>query len=398
MDKIDSKKYFVYMRISDDDYDKSLENQEDVLKKVAEDNGIQREKCTLINETKSWSRKSERPKFKNMIKTLKEDREKHKSNVENREYGGILFFKIDRLARNDKDFESLLAILDAGYKFISATETIENTPTGRLLFRMLASFAVFETEKHGSRQSIAKIHNLIKKNYKSLWGDLSIFWYEKLEKDESKKTKPVKQIKKQAMMVRRIYDLYIENWGKKQHTEIYEEVDKEFKWALTKYFIKYGKTTKSKHISNVLYNNNAFKYDGFFEYELNINDELIHNYLKAIFDEKNNSNMQDIKSQGILKMWGKIKFVFFDPAIAIITPEMREKVDEIIKKKKKKETREDNSVLSSILFLWIDGKEYKFLKPDVKKEKHYYHRKKVGEITYSIAEHKIIKSIKKRNE
>jgi DNA invertase Pin-like site-specific DNA recombinase len=62
----------------------------------------------------------------------------------------------------------LLKLLDAGYEFISATETIENTPTGRLLFRMLSSFAVYESEKLSNRQSIAKIHNLILQKFDSL--------------------------------------------------------------------------------------------------------------------------------------------------------------------------------------------------------------------------------------
>ena len=47
------KKYVVYTRISDDEYDKSLDNQDDIIRKVAEEKGILRKDCIVFSETKS---------------------------------------------------------------------------------------------------------------------------------------------------------------------------------------------------------------------------------------------------------------------------------------------------------------------------------------------------------
>jgi len=56
----------------------------------------------------------------------------------------------------------LTNLLNAGYSFISV---IENTPTGKMLFRILAFFAVYKNERLGNRMSYSYIFNLINKNY-----------------------------------------------------------------------------------------------------------------------------------------------------------------------------------------------------------------------------------------
>jgi DNA invertase Pin-like site-specific DNA recombinase len=35
-----NKKYFLYTRVSNDDYDKSIDNQKDILEKIAKEKGI----------------------------------------------------------------------------------------------------------------------------------------------------------------------------------------------------------------------------------------------------------------------------------------------------------------------------------------------------------------------
>lgn len=80
-----------------------------------------------------------RKKFKEMIRFAK----KHAH-----EYDGILFYKIDRAARNLKDFVELEE-LESRYDlpFIAITQPVENTPTGRMLRRTLATMAAFQTEQ-----------------------------------------------------------------------------------------------------------------------------------------------------------------------------------------------------------------------------------------------------------
>src|ERR687894_758161 len=68
-------------------------------------------------------------------------------------FGTVLVYKLDRLGR------SLLVIVDghdrlqgAGVSLRSATEPIDtSTPSGRLIFQMLASFAEYERETIGER-------------------------------------------------------------------------------------------------------------------------------------------------------------------------------------------------------------------------------------------------------
>ncbi len=161
-----SKKFFIYTRVSDNKYEKSIDNQDEILRKLAFNDGIDKDNIVLKSETKSWKKWSNRSEFEEMLDILEKDELKYRWKPEYREYGGIYFFKIDRLARNDWDFQKIFNLLDAWYIFKSATETIENTPTWRLLFRMLSSFAIFESEKLSSRESVANIHNIILKRFK----------------------------------------------------------------------------------------------------------------------------------------------------------------------------------------------------------------------------------------
>jgi DNA invertase Pin-like site-specific DNA recombinase len=75
------------------------------------------------------------------------------------ELDGILFYKIDRAARNLKDIVSLEELeSDHDLPFISITQPVQNTPTGRMVRRTLATIAAFTTEQQGLdvRDGIAK--------------------------------------------------------------------------------------------------------------------------------------------------------------------------------------------------------------------------------------------------
>lgn len=64
------------------------------------------------------------------------------------DYDGMLFYKIDRAARNMKDLMSLEEIENEyGLPFISVTQPVENTPTGRMIRRTLATIGAFQTEQ-----------------------------------------------------------------------------------------------------------------------------------------------------------------------------------------------------------------------------------------------------------
>lgn len=165
------KGYFVYTRISKEwDYDKSLDDQKDILNTLAEKNWHRIDR--YFEDIKSWHN-WDRIEFDRMIELLFED---SKNDIQNRKYSWIYVFKLDRFSRNYNDFNKWEKLLDLWYRIISATETIENTPTWRLLFRMLSSFAIYESEKLSNRQTFSRVSNIIQSNFKSL-GLKLIFWY-----------------------------------------------------------------------------------------------------------------------------------------------------------------------------------------------------------------------------
>ena len=71
----------------------------------------------------------------------------------------MLFYKIDRAARNLKDLVMLVEIeKDYSLPFISVTQPVDNTPTGRMVRRTLATIGAFPTEQQSLdiQEGIAK--------------------------------------------------------------------------------------------------------------------------------------------------------------------------------------------------------------------------------------------------
>jgi DNA invertase Pin-like site-specific DNA recombinase len=322
------KKYFIYTRISDLKYKDSISNQKDVIIKLALKDWIPLENLVFVEEEKSGAESDKREKFNEMINKLQKDLTKNKWKPENRIYGWIYFFKIDRLARNDKDFQTIFNLLDAGYTFKSATETIENTPTWRLLFRMLSSFAIFESEKLSNRESIANIHNLMLKKFKSLWGSTIIFWY-KLDKDDKIK---INEIERKIII--RIYETFLmwkENNSKITYKEIFKLINNEFDWYLKKYLINKSKSPDEwRFIENILKNENMLQYNWYIERKLSINDELIKNYIESIIEKKN----EYFEIIWWNKIWWKIKFSFSFKELVIVNDILYDQVRNIIKSNK----------------------------------------------------------------
>ncbi len=115
----------------------SLEVQVDELNAYATRNGGTIIKLFRIAETAT--RAEERKTFKELIEyTLK-----HKSEID-----GILFYKIDRAARNLFDYVELERLeFDHEVPFVSTSQPTDNQPAGRMARRMLAIIAAFYTEQ-----------------------------------------------------------------------------------------------------------------------------------------------------------------------------------------------------------------------------------------------------------
>ena len=95
-------------------------------------------------------RSDKRPAFQEMIEDVKKDK-----------YEVLMVYKIDRFARNVKDFHHYLSILDKHCcRLISISQNFDtDTPTGRLLRNVLADFAQFESEMIGERIRDNKLAN-----------------------------------------------------------------------------------------------------------------------------------------------------------------------------------------------------------------------------------------------
>lgn len=82
--------------------------------------------------------------------------------IEANRVGYVIVLKVDRLARNRRDDVEITArILGAGARLASATENIDETPTGKLIHGMLSTFAEFysnnlATEVHKGMSQKAK--------------------------------------------------------------------------------------------------------------------------------------------------------------------------------------------------------------------------------------------------
>lgn len=90
----------------------------------------------LIYEDEGYSGYNiDRPKFKEMLEDIKNNKIKI-----------LIFYKLDRISRNVKDFAKLMNIFDTHkLTFISATENIETiTPSGKAMTYMISVFAELE--------------------------------------------------------------------------------------------------------------------------------------------------------------------------------------------------------------------------------------------------------------
>jgi site-specific DNA recombinase len=77
---------------------------------------------------------NDRPALKAMLKRIKEQRD----------VDYVIVWKVDRFARNRRDDANMLFEIEmAGARLISVTENIDQTPAGRLMHGMLASFAEY---------------------------------------------------------------------------------------------------------------------------------------------------------------------------------------------------------------------------------------------------------------
>ena len=134
------KQFVALARVSSREQERegfSLAVQEEALRRYATQNGGEIIKLFRIAETAS--KRDERKTFKEMIAFAK----KHCLDLD-----GLLFYKVDRAARNLVDYVELER-LESEYNvpFISISQQTDSNPAGRMMRRTLANMASFFTEQ-----------------------------------------------------------------------------------------------------------------------------------------------------------------------------------------------------------------------------------------------------------
>lgn len=134
------KQYVALARVSSREQERegfSLAVQEDALRRYATQTGGEIVRFFRIAETAS--KRDERKTFKELIAFAKKNSAK---------LDGLLFYKVDRAARNLFDYVELERLeSEQGLSFISVSQPTDNNPAGRMMRRTLANMASFYTEQ-----------------------------------------------------------------------------------------------------------------------------------------------------------------------------------------------------------------------------------------------------------
>lgn len=142
---MDKRKYAIYSRKSKfTGSGESTTNQIELCKNTLKTRfGNINEEDIIIYEDEGFSGYNiDRPRFKELI-----------SDIKNNKIKILVFYKLDRISRNVKDFAKLMNIFDSNnITFISATENIETiTPSGKAMTYMISVFAELERDTIAER-------------------------------------------------------------------------------------------------------------------------------------------------------------------------------------------------------------------------------------------------------
>ncbi|MGD9645990.1 MAG: recombinase family protein [Pirellulales bacterium] len=166
------KQYAALARVSSREQERegfSLEVQEEGLRRFAAQNGGQIVRLFRIAETASKA--DERKTFRELVAYAK----KHAAELD-----GLLFYKVDRAARNLFDYVELER-LESEYQvpFISVSQPTDSNPAGRMMRRTLANMASFYTEQ----QSVDVKEGLARRVREGWFIGLAPYGYRNIRKD-----------------------------------------------------------------------------------------------------------------------------------------------------------------------------------------------------------------------
>lgn len=188
------KRYLALARVSSREQERegfSLEVQEDALQRFATENGGEIVKLFRIAETAT--KPDERKTFKELLCYARKNASK---------LDGLIFFKVDRAARNLFDYVELERLeADYSLRVYYITQPTENTPAGRMMRRTLANMASFYTEQ----QSLDVRDGLARRVKSGLFVGKAPYGYINVRRDGRSL---VEIDERNALKVKRIFELY----------------------------------------------------------------------------------------------------------------------------------------------------------------------------------------------
>ena len=188
------KRYLAFARVSSREQERegfSLDVQENAFKEYASKNEGVVEKLFRIAETAT--RPQQRAIFREALAHAKKNAKR---------YNGILFYKVDRAARNMPDWIELEKLSsDYGIPLIFVTLPASETPNGKLMVRTLAAVATFQTEQ----QSVDVREGIAKRVQEGLFPSQAPYGYRNFRGDDKRSRIFVND--REARAVRRAFDL-----------------------------------------------------------------------------------------------------------------------------------------------------------------------------------------------
>ena len=147
-----TKRAVAYMRVSTteqtktaaDDKGYSIHGQEEACQRKAAELGA--EIVDAYVERAESAKTADRPELQRMLHRIRTKRD----------VDYLILYKVDRFARNRIEDGAMLAeLMEYGVTLISATENIDDTPEGRMMHGILATFAEYEIAKGSVRSKLA---------------------------------------------------------------------------------------------------------------------------------------------------------------------------------------------------------------------------------------------------
>jgi len=188
------KKYLAFARVSSREQERegfSLDVQVDAFHEYARKNRGVVEKLFRVAETAT--RRKEREVFRGMVQHAK----KHA-----KQYDGLLFYKVDRAARNMPDWIELEKLANYhGIPLIFVTLPSSQTPNGRLMVRTLAAVSTYQTEQ----QSVDVREGISRRVKEGLFPSQAPFGYRNVRGEDKRSRIFVDET--EARAVRRAFEL-----------------------------------------------------------------------------------------------------------------------------------------------------------------------------------------------